>query len=105
MEPLAKGASLRDVQDYVKRLEIERGFSERSISAQALKFGSEAGEVLDAVAALDGQPQDPERRVADLGAEAVDALIMLMSVVNRAGIDLEEAFRQKEAINNTRVWR
>jgi hypothetical protein len=31
-------------------------------------------------------------------------LIVLMSIVNRCGINLEEAFRAKEARNETRVW-
>jgi hypothetical protein len=42
--------------------------------------------------------------VADVGDEAVDALILLMSIVNRCGIDLEGAFRTKEARNESRVW-
>ncbi|POM26041.1 MazG nucleotide pyrophosphohydrolase domain protein [Actinomadura rubteroloni] len=105
MEPLPQGAALKDVQEYVRRLEVERGFIGRSITDQALKFGSEAGEVLDAVAAYNGQPQNGERSAADLGSEAADALIMLVSVCNRAGIDLEDAFRRKEQINETRRWR
>ena len=39
-----------------------------------------------------------------MGDEAVDALILLMSIVNRCGINLEDAFRLKEARNETRVW-
>jgi uncharacterized membrane protein len=34
----------------------------------------------------------------------VDTLILLMSIVNRCGINLEEAFRAKEARNETRIW-
>ncbi|HEU5157835.1 MAG TPA: MazG nucleotide pyrophosphohydrolase domain-containing protein [Streptosporangiaceae bacterium] len=105
MEPLVSGASLRDIQDYVAKLEIERGFAKRSMGAQALKLVEEVGEVCRAVDALEGQPQDPRGRVNDLGEEAADTLIMLMSVINRAGIDLEEAFRRKEARNESRVWR
>jgi hypothetical protein len=30
---------------------------------------------------------------------------MLISVCNRAGIDLEAAFRPKEQLNETRSWR
>ncbi|MFC0038528.1 MazG nucleotide pyrophosphohydrolase domain-containing protein [Actinomadura rayongensis] len=104
MEPLPQGASLNDLQEYVRKMEVERGFTDRTITDQALKFGSEAGEVLDAVAAYNGQPQNGERDAADLGNEAADALIMLISVCNRAGIDLEAAFRRKEQLNETRSW-
>src|ERR671931_1354478 len=79
MEPLVPRASLRDIQDYVAKLEVERGFTKRGMGAQALKLVEEVGEVCRAVDALEGQPQDPQGRVNDLGEEAADTLIMLMS--------------------------
>jgi NTP pyrophosphatase (non-canonical NTP hydrolase) len=39
-----------------------------------------------------------------VGDEAADTLILLVSIVNRCGINLEDAFRAKEARNETRVW-
>jgi hypothetical protein len=33
-----------------------------------------------------------------------NVLILLMSIVNRCGINLEDAFRAKEARNESRVW-
>jgi hypothetical protein len=36
--------------------------------------------------------------------EAADVLILLISIVNRCGISLEDAFRAKEARNKGRVW-
>ena len=70
----------------------------------ALKLGEEVGELCRAVRKLQGQPQDPAGRTADVGDEAADALILLMSIVNRCGINLEDAFRAKEARNESRVW-
>lgn len=55
-------------------------------------------------AKLRGQPQDPSGRVADIADEAADTLILLVSIVNRCGVDLEDAFRTKEARNETRTW-
>jgi hypothetical protein len=34
----------------------------------------------------------------------VDTLTLLMSIANRCGINLEDAFRAKEARNETRIW-
>lgn len=65
----------------------------------------EFGEVARAVGTLEGQPVDPEGRIADLGGEAIDVLLMLISIGNRYDIDLEEAFRAKEERNNARRWR
>ncbi|TDD75065.1 hypothetical protein [Actinomadura rubrisoli] len=97
MEPLRFGASLRDVQDYVIRLEDARGFSGRSAADQSLKLVEELGEACRAVGKLQGQPTDPTGRVNDLGAEAVDALLMLVAVINRFDIDLQRAYADQLA--------
>jgi NTP pyrophosphatase (non-canonical NTP hydrolase) len=104
MEPLNPGASLPNIQDYVKRMEAERGLDHQDLSSQCLKLGEEVGELYRAVRKLQGNPQDPSGRIADIGDEAVDALILLMSIVNRCDIDLEDAFRTKEARNESRIW-
>jgi len=104
MEPLSQGASLAGIKDYVARMEAERGLDKQDLSSQCLKLGEEVGELYRAVRRLRGQPQDPGGRVADVGDEAVDVLILLMSIVNRCGINLEDAFRAKEALNESRVW-
>jgi NTP pyrophosphatase (non-canonical NTP hydrolase) len=104
MEPLSPGASLPGIQDYVAQMEAERGLDHQDLPSQCLKLGEEVGELYRAVRKLQGHPQDPGGRTADVGDEAVDALILLMSIVNRCGINLEDAFRAKEARNETRVW-
>jgi NTP pyrophosphatase (non-canonical NTP hydrolase) len=104
MEQLSAGASLPSIQDYVRQMEIERGLDRQDITSQCLKLGEEVGELYRAVRKMQGQPQDPQGRTADVGDEAVDTLILLMSIANRCGINLEEAFRVKEARNEARVW-
>ena len=104
MQPLTQGTSLLGIQNYVARMEAERGLDKQDLPSQCLKLGEEVGELYRAVRKLQGQPQDPDGRIADVGDEAVDTLILLMSIVNRCGINLEDAFRTKEARNETRVW-
>ncbi len=95
MEPLSPGASLPRIQDYVAKMETERGLDKQDLSSQCLKLGEEVGELYRAVRKLQGQPQDPGGRIADIGDEAADALILLMSIVNRCGVNLEDALRAK----------
>ena len=104
MDPLTQGASLPGIQAYVARMEAERGLDHQDLPSQCLKLGEEVGELYRAIRKLQGHPQDPDGRTADVGDEAVDTLILLMSIVNRCGINLEDAFRAKEARNETRVW-
>lgn len=47
---------------------------------------------------------DPQSKVSPLEDELADLLIMLCSVANRAGVDLEVAFRGKEERNKEREW-
>jgi NTP pyrophosphatase (non-canonical NTP hydrolase) len=104
MQPLSCGASLPDIQSYVAKMETERGLDGQDLTDQCLKLGEEVGELYRAVRKLQGQPQDPAGRVAHVAEEAADALILLASIANRCGIDLETAFRDKEAHNESRTW-
>ncbi|GLZ14531.1 hypothetical protein Acsp04_47660 [Actinomadura sp. NBRC 104425] len=104
MRPLARGASLPEIQRYVAEMEAERGFDGLDLTTQCLKLGEEVGELFRAVRRLLGYPQDPAAGVAHAAEEAADALILLASIANRCGIDLETAFRGKEARNESRTW-
>jgi NTP pyrophosphatase (non-canonical NTP hydrolase) len=98
------GVTSFDVDRPGRCRSIERGLHHQDLSSQCLKLGEEVGELYRAVRKLQGQPQDPAGRTADVGDEAVDALILLMSIVNRCDINFEEAFLAKEARNERRVW-
>jgi NTP pyrophosphatase (non-canonical NTP hydrolase) len=105
MEPLRQGASLSQIQGYVRQMETERGLDQQGIMSACLKLGDEVGELYRAIRKRQAQPQDPDGRNADVANEAADILILLTSIVNRCGINLEDAFRAKEAHNETRIWR
>ena len=57
MEPLSQGASLPGIQDYVARMEAERGLDKQDLPSQCLKLGEEVGELYRAVRKLQGQPR------------------------------------------------
>ncbi len=47
---------------------------------------------------------EPHRLADVLGEELADVLIYLAAIANREGIDLSQALREKEALNETRTW-
>ncbi|MFD3662635.1 MazG nucleotide pyrophosphohydrolase domain-containing protein [Streptomyces sp. NPDC058659] len=104
MIPLEKNQSLEDIQQYVADMEIERGFSERPVVEQCLQLGEEVGELFKAVRKSEGMRLDPNSTVGAVGEELADVLIYLCSIATRHGIDLAEALRDKEALNETRTW-
>ena len=105
MPVLKSKPTLADIQEYVVKLEQERGFTDFSVMQQCLLLGEEVGELFKAVRksqaqmgyATKGYAANPEEEIADI-------LIMLCAVANRLNINIEEAFRNKEALNHKRVW-
>jgi NTP pyrophosphatase (non-canonical NTP hydrolase) len=104
MVPLGEAQALHAVQRYVAEMEEERGFSHRTVIQQCLLLGEEVGELFKAVRKQQNLTVDPQSKIGDVEEELADILIYLCAIANRLDIDLEEAFRKKEALNEERVW-
>jgi NTP pyrophosphatase (non-canonical NTP hydrolase) len=93
---------LADLQRYVAELEQERGFADQGIIEKCLLLGEEVGELFKAIRTHQGLKVDvPGGEAAE---ELADILIYLCAIANRLDIDLEAAFRAKEAKNHDRRW-
>ncbi|MFD5085975.1 MazG nucleotide pyrophosphohydrolase domain-containing protein [Kitasatospora sp. NPDC058406] len=104
MLPLEKNQSLEEIQQYVADMEVERGFSGRPVIEQCLQLGEEVGEVFKAIRKSEGMRLDPNSKVGAVGEELADVLIYVCAIANRLDIDLADALRNKEAVNETRTW-
>lgn len=105
MPVLTKNPNLRDFQRYVEELEKERGFSEQPVIQKCLLLGEEVGELFKAVRKQQKIALDQASKVGTVPEELADIFIYLCSIANRYGIDLEQAFRDKEEENHKRVWK
>ena len=105
MRPLADNANLGDLQLYVAQSEAERGFSEETTLQKCLLLGEEIGELFKAVRKHEGLAVDPYSVTTPISEELADILFYLCAVANRYEIDLEAAFREKERVNETRLWK
>lgn len=103
---LGPNPTLADLQEYVRRLEEERGFTKDDISAKCMLLAEEVGELLKCVRkthttlGLDSG----KKYELDAAGEIADILIVLTTIANRLEIDIEQAFRTKEESNKQRVW-
>jgi NTP pyrophosphatase (non-canonical NTP hydrolase) len=104
MQPLAPGATLEDLQRYVAKMEAERGFTDRTVHDQTWRLLEEAGELARAVRKNNGQRSEAGKVTGSIDEELVDILIFACSIASRLGIDLADAIRAKEALNETRTW-
>lgn len=107
MIELPEGARLAEYQAYVRALEALHGWLDADAARSCFLMGEEVGELFAAVRKLERvSPDDPARAgaVAAVGEEIVDVLNYLLAIANRLDIDVEAAFRAKNARNQTRTW-
>lgn len=105
MPELKQNPTLKDFQDYVVKLEEERGFTEQTVLQRSLLLGEEVGELFKAIRKSEQMGVDQKSIIGSVDEELADVLIFLCSIANRFNIDLEKAFREKEEINKKRVWK
>lgn len=106
MDELKSGASLGDLQQYVKELEDKRGFADNTVLQKCLLLGEEIGELFKAVRRDHGEMRyDASADYSpDAAGEIADVLLLLTAIANRLDIDMESAIREKEAVNRKRNW-
>ena len=104
MPQLNDHPTLADFQSYVAQLETERGFEDQSARDKCLLLGEEVGELFKAVRKIEGLKVDTDSRFGTISEELADIFIYVCAIANRYNIDLEAAFRDKEAINHQRSW-
>lgn len=97
--------TLKDLQQYIKLVNDKRGFSDETVSELFMLLLEESGEFARAARKTAGIKSDVNKVVTtNLSHEAADVLIYLLSLCNKLDIDLEQAFRDKEEVNNSRTW-
>lgn len=106
---LAPGAPMRDYQTYIHQLEAMHGWLDVDLVHSCFLMGEEVGELFKAVRKHlryfeERDPSAEEASRQEIGDELVDVLNYLLAVANRLNIDVEEAFRRKNLINQGRTW-
>ena len=106
---LPVGAPMAAFQQYIERLETMHGWTEVDLVHNCFLMGEEVGELFKAIRKLlkvypqTGAPP-PADPTADVADELVDVLNYLLAIANRLHIDVEAAFRAKNAKNQQRTW-
>lgn len=102
---LPNNPTLTDLQQYIAEMVRERGFTDDDIAQRFMLLMEESGEFAKAARKAAGIKFAPDTSIKDSVAhEAADVFIILLGLCNMLGIDLEQAFRDKEEINKQRTW-
>ncbi len=106
MPHLQAEPTLRVLQDYLAAACQERGWTKDSPSEKFVLFMEEVGELAKAIRKRAGLYDEAARnQTFALEEEFADVLAYLLDLANCYRVDLEAAFRAKEKINETRIWR
>ena len=108
---LPPSAPLRDYQRYIHDLETQHGWLDVDLVHNCFLMGEEVGELFKAVRKFEKLFDEADKGAPSavaakehVGEEIVDVLNYLLAIANRLDIDVEHAFRAKNAINQTRTW-
>lgn len=114
---LSESAPMAEYQRYIYELESMHGWLSVDLVNNCFLLGEEVGELFKAVrkhqryfvestndtASTEEQAHGEASR-AHVAEELVDVFNYLLAIANRLDIDLESAFRHKNAINQGRTW-
>ena len=105
MAELKSSPTLKELQSYLAQVCEERGWTKDSHSEKFVLFIEEVGELAKAMRKAAGLYEERARaRDVSLQEEFADVLSYLLDLANCFQVDLEQAFRAKEEINQTRRW-
>jgi NTP pyrophosphatase (non-canonical NTP hydrolase) len=101
---LKENPTLKDFQQYVHDMVVERGFDKETVPEIFMLFLEECGEMAKAARKTQNIKSDKNSKDHKLEDEIADVFMYLLDICNQYDIDLEKAFRQKEEINKQRNW-
>ena len=105
MAHLPERPTLSELQHYVAEVCEERGWTKDSPSEKFVLFIEEVGELAKAMRKAAGLYEEQAKpREMPLEEDFADVLSYLLDLANCFGIDLEQAFRAKELVNQSRTW-
>ena len=103
--PYPKTDSLRELQDYIWQMNVDRGFSEEGPSHKMLLLLEEVGELAKALRKTVGMKFSETTEQTVVSEELADVQIVILGLASMIGVDMVDAVREKEMKNSTRNWR
>jgi NTP pyrophosphatase (non-canonical NTP hydrolase) len=106
MSQIPPRPTLSDLQTYLAAVCQERGWTKDTWSEKFVLFSEEVGELAKAMRKKAGLYDEQAKKSSlNLEEEFADVLSYLLDLANHFEVDLEQAFRAKEKVNESRVWK
>src|SRR5437667_12553043 len=105
MAQLKDDPTLTDLQQYEALVCQERGWTKDSPSEKFVLFIEEVGELAKEMRKVAGlYKEHAKSSEMSLEEEFADVFSYLLDLANCFHVDLEQAFRAKEQVNQSRTW-
>ncbi|MCL2371397.1 nucleotide pyrophosphohydrolase [Candidatus Saccharibacteria bacterium] len=105
LQQLGDNFSVSDVQEYVKEMYKANGWTSTDPRDRIIYLAEEVGELAHATRKHLGHSIDLSKEGSDtVEDEVADVFITLCAYANVMGIDINQAFLQKQAKNCKRSW-
>lgn len=105
LELLNDKSSVREIQDYIEDMKIDRGFNTISIEREMMLMLEEFGELAKAIRKETKGRLDPTKTYdTSVEEELADVFIYLLNIANMSNVDIFQAFKKKEKRNCNRKW-
>ena len=103
---LPQNPGMQDFQEFVHGLESFHGWLDVDLVHNCFLMGEEVGELFKAIRKHLKYYEQPSAAdtVEGISEEIVDVLNYILAIANRLNIDVEAAFRKKNALNLKRTW-
>jgi NTP pyrophosphatase (non-canonical NTP hydrolase) len=107
MDPneITEDMTLENLQSYIHRMIIERGFEKETVDQTLILLMEELGELAKAVRKESGMKFSETTRRTELEEELADVQIVLLVLADKLGLDMRTVVAAKERKNSKRVWK
>jgi len=96
--------SIRKIQKYIGRVNIERGFGDDTVADRMLLFTEEVGELARAIREVSGLKFSETTKRANLEEELADVQILLLGIAEMLEVDMYSSVQKKDSKNKKRNW-
>lgn len=105
MNDIPQSESLRDLQNYIWQMNIQRGFNTEDSSKKLVMLMEEVGELAKAIRKDSGLKFTDTTEQKEIKEELADVQIILLGLASLLKIDMVDAVREKEQKNRRRIWK
>jgi NTP pyrophosphatase (non-canonical NTP hydrolase) len=104
MNDISNSESLRDLQNHIWQMNIQRGFNTEDSSKKLVMLVEEVGELAKAIRKDIGLKFTDTTEQKDIKEELADVQIVLLGLASLMKVDMLDAVRAKEKKNQLRTW-